>query len=184
MKRLIFLFSALALCACQKIDLAEATSGSNDEKEITTPIGVGAGTAEKPWTVEQVATGNVDFGQEGWVIGYAIGAAYRTIDNYSIGADHTYVTNILLANEPIQDTCKIYIPAELSTKAMKEAFALPYNKTKFQKCVMLHGATGRYFNVNGLRRCDAGRWFEDLNLDSLKKLGPEEWQTDTLITWQ
>lgn len=164
--------------------MAEVASDNNDVKDIPTPIGVGQGTAEKPWTVEQVMTEDVEYGTEGWVIGYAIGAVYKTIGNYSIGANHTYVTNIILANEPIQDTCKTYIPAELPTKAMKEAFALPYNKSKFQKCVMLRGVIGSYFNVSGLRRCDAGRWLEGLNLDSLKMLGPEEWQNDTLITWQ
>lgn len=182
MKRFIVLLSAVALCACQKIDLAEATSDSNNKTDIPIPTGVGEGTAEKPWTVEQVMNGDVEFSREGWVIGYAIGAAYKTIGNYSLSADHTYVTNIILSNEPVQEEYTIFIPAELPTKAMKEAFALPYNKSKLQKCVMLHGVAGRYFNVNGLRRCDAGRWLEGFNLTTLDP-HPEEW-TDTLITWQ
>lgn len=183
MKRTAFLFATACLVACQKIDFAETNEAEDNASDFVLPIGVGEGTAEKPWTVENIRNDDSLFGQEGWVIGYAVGAAYQSLPNSTFESNTRYTSNILLSSNAACTNYERCIPVELPTKAMQYSFALPYNTERHRKCVMIKGTVGTYFKINGLRKCDAGHWLEGLDITTLDPQ-PEEWQDTILVTWQ
>ena len=173
MKGFVAVLCALAFCACNRVDLPEAEK-DKDKEVIALPIGVGEGTSERPWTVEQVLKGAAKPGKAGWVIGYAVGAVYQTLENPSFETDLTYTSNIILASDSLCEDATLCVPVELSTKVMKEGFSIPYNQDCLHQCVMMHGMVGTYFKTKGLRTCDTGLWLMGFDISSISSL-PEEW---------
>ena len=70
----------LLLTSCQQMSLEEETGGSSGTS-CASPVGFGEGTAERPFTVGDVMKGKAAQSQsQVWVIGYAVGSAYRSLD--------------------------------------------------------------------------------------------------------
>lgn len=97
MRRILpYVFLLLAV-ACEKVDLTkEETTGGNVEWSGP-PVGTGEGTAQKPYTVEEIQT--LPMGETGqcWVIGYVVGATYRSMNEAMFTSATSYTSNILLS---------------------------------------------------------------------------------------
>lgn len=175
-----YLALMLALCACEKIDLAEEAVKGEEVPENLTFLGTGKGTQEAPFTVEDVLKGISAESPDGfWVIGYVVGATYSTIKNAEFKVYTFYDSNILLAAD---STCRDYqtcIPIELNTKALKEKFSLPSHPERFHQCLLIKGFPATYFKVNGIRRPSAGYWLGEFDINSISG-EPEAWTQDTI----
>ena len=179
MRRILpYVFLLLAV-ACEKVDLTkEETTGGNVEWSGP-PIGTGEGTAQKPYTVEEIQT--LPMGETGqcWVIGYVVGATYRSMNEAMFTSATSYTSNILLSGDSLCEDIRNCIPVELNGKKMQKAFALPQNPAGFRQCAVFHGTAARYFSKNGLREIDAGHWLLGFDIQAICPT-PQEWE-DTVI---
>ena len=167
---LLFLFSG-----CEKIDV-ESDTESDSSIEYITPISIGNGTQLSPYSVMDVLNENVPNHKPYWFIGYAVGSTYSTMKNPIFEAEISYKTNILLSDDPNCENANACIPIELHTSSIQKALSLYYQSEHFRQCVMVQGRTGDYFRVKGLRSVDAGYWLPELDLSTLERTTPTEWQ--------
>ena len=165
--------------ACEKYDFAD-DGEDPDEADVARPVATGEGTATSPYTVEDML--ETDFAATGepcWVIGYVVGATYRTISNAEFSALTQYTANLLLSGDSLCTDYRECLPVELSSTSLQKKFALPYNPQGFRQCAMFYGLPGRYFNVNGLRNVSAGHWWYGFDLQLIHST-PEEWKDSTI----
>lgn len=180
MKRAVIIaaFLAAALSACQKYDFSEEAELSPDE-EWRMPVGTGEGTVLRPYTAEDIRSGNFSSGEECWVIGYVVGAAYQSIANSEFSPSTTFTRNILLSSDSICTSYMSCLPVELSSTSLQKRFALPHNPQGFRQCLMLRGTPRTYYNKNGLRDIRTGHWMYHFDISSIHPR-PQEWKRDTI----
>lgn len=168
----------LLLAACQQTDFNLEPEGGQSHTLVQRPCGTGHGTAEQPFTTEDILNGNAPQDTAScWVIGYVVGATYQSIQNAEFKQHTTYTTNILLASDSTCTDIEKCIPIELKGAKMQKAFALAHNPNGFRQCAMLQGTIGTYFRKTGLRHTTAGHWLHGFNLSHIT---PQEWQTDSI----
>lgn len=169
----------LLLPSCQQMSLEEETGGSGGTS-CATPVGFGEGTAERPFTVADVQKGRAVASQaQVWVIGYAVGSAYRSLDNATFSPSAASSSSLLLSADSACTQVSRCIPVELGSVKWQRQFALSQQPAGFRQCVMLRGVPSKYYNKNGLRSLSAGRWFLGLDLSCVSR-DPQEWETDTI----
>ena len=172
---------ALSLtAACEKYDFTDEER-KEVKTEVARPIAIGEGTASSPYTVEDMLEGNLT-GTDGscWVIGYVVGATYRTISNAEFTASTSYTANVLLAGDSMCTDYRKCLPVELSSTSIKNKFALPHNPQGFRQCATFYGRPARYFNTNGLRNVSAGHWWYGLDIQLIDP-HPQEWSDTTIL---
>ncbi len=167
------------LTACEKYDFSDAGQTESDEA-WQRPTDTGQGTSTAPYTVEDILWYDHEGEDECWVIGYVVGATYRTMENIELTNETSYTRNILLASDTIGLTPWDVLPVELSTTALQKQFSLPYRPEGFHQCVMLQGRPLTYFNTNGLREIRTGHWLFGFNIRSIHPT-PQEW-TEVVIS--
>ena len=161
------------------MSLEEETGGSSGTS-CATPVGFGEGTAERPFTVADVQQGRAAASQAPvWVIGYAVGSAYRSLDNATFSPSAASSSSLLLSADSACTQVSRCIPVELGSVKWQRQFALSQYPAGFRQCVMLRGVPSKYYNKNGLRSLSAGRWFLGLDLSCVSR-DPQEWETDTI----
>lgn len=171
----------LLLSACQSIDLAEEGKESGSSPTIEQlPIGVGEGSAQRPWTVAQLLHNEIRNGAEGWLIGYAVGAAYQSLSNADFSASTSYDPNVLLSADSLCITTTRCVPVELTSSKMRQACAIPYNRSHFRQCLMVHGKVSGYFREVGFRSVDAAQWWDGFDIQSIDPL-PQDWIDTTVV---
>lgn len=176
-----FLLILLTLSACQSIDLSEVGEEGGSSPTIEQlPIGVGEGTAQRPWTVTQLLGNEIQNGLEGWVIGYAVGAAYQTLSSVEFSSGTSYDPNVFLSADSLCMTTARCVPVELTSNKMRQACAIPYNRSHFRQCLMVHGKVSGYFRMVGIRSVDAAQWCDGFDIQLIDPQ-PEEWQDTTNI---
>lgn len=173
-------FALLFATSCNTIDF-DAESHKNGQlsgKHIQRPWGIGLGTPEQPYMVEDILHKNYPSHTPScWIIGYVVGATYQNLKNAQFSKNTTYTTNILLASDSTCTHIEECIPIELKGTKMQASFALPHNPKGFRQCVMLNGTPGEYFKKTGLRNITGGEWFYGFDISEIV---PDEWQTDTI----
>lgn len=152
---------------------------SQAEADIPVPSLSGQGTADAPYSVEQLT--QVQSGDEAWVIGYIVGSAYQSMSNISFTVPTTYKTNLILASrqDVEEDDNDILLPVELksSLQAVVSLQACPDN---LHRCIMLKGTPGPYYSTAGLRAADAYKLLPpDFDLSSLAS-GAEQWDVEDI----
>ena len=175
------LWLALALTAgCEKYDFTEGEDSGKESEELAPPTDTGKGTAEAPYTVEDMMSSElVQSGGACWVIGYVVGATYRTMNNAEFTSATDYSANVLLSGDSTCTNPQRCLPVELSSTSLQKKFALSYNPQGFRQCVMFYGKPARYFNVNGLRNISTGHWLWGFDIQQINPT-PEEWNDTTI----
>lgn len=169
----------LLLPSCQQMSLEEETGGSSGTS-CASPVGFGEGTAERPFTVGDVMKGKAAQSQsQVWVIGYAVGSAYRSLDKATFSPSSASSSSLLLSADSACTQVSRCIPVELGSAKWQNQFALSRQPAGFRQCVMLRGVPSKYYNKNGLRSLSAGRWFLGLDLSCVSR-DPQEWEADTI----
>lgn len=171
----------LLLSACQKIDLAEG--GEENGSSLTVeqlPIGVGEGSAKRPWTVSQVQLGEMADDAEGWVIGYAVGTTQQTMHNAEFSATTSIISNVLLSADSLCTNPALCLPVELKSDKIRLLCAIPNNRSFFRQCLIVHGRVNTYFRVRGLRSADAAKWLDNFDIQSIDPK-PQDWKDTTII---
>lgn len=175
----IVLFCLLFSC-CQKIDPTTApNTGKSDELPQASGIqGTGLGTVAFPYSVADIRKGASAAEGDVWVIGYVVGTAPSSMAAATFLASATNQSNILLSSDSLCTDTARCIPVELTSTKMRQQFALPNNRARFRKCVMLCGTPGVYLrNRRGLRNTSAGLWLDNFDIS---EVAPQEWGIITL----
>ncbi len=172
---------ALLLGSCQRLALDEEP-GSGTGGQASLPTGTGLGTEGCPFTVGDVIDGTAsEQGGTVWVVGYAVGAAYRTLAAADFSPHVTVASNILLSADSLCSDVTRCIPVELSTSKWQTLLSLPSNPDGYRQCVLVQGTPATYYKTSGLRKVCAGRWLYGWDLSSVSR-DPQEWDTDS-ISW-
>lgn len=167
MRRILpFVFLMLAV-SCEKVDLSKDEAAASDIEWSGPPTGTGEGTAQKPYTVKDIQTLSLAEAGQCWVIGYVVGATYRSLNEAMFTPTTSYTSNILLSGDSLCSDTRNCIPVELSSKKMQKSFALPQNPSGFRQCAVFHGTAARYFSKNGLRDIDAGHWLYGFDIQTV-----------------
>lgn len=149
--------------ACEHIDFPDDAGAETDKggtSTIAMPQRTGKGTLEAPFTVTQLQNGaDTLMGRQVWVIGYAVGEAYRTLSNSTFSPPFEHNTNVLIANERTCSTPQQCIPIELSTTQQKAQLSLSGNPQHHRHCLLIQGTVQRYFSTIGIRSLSNFRWF-------------------------
>lgn len=169
----LLLLTSLFFLSCEKVDLSEETDPSAEAQQAVVPEGVGEGTQRLPYSVSQIR-GNQYVGEECWVVGYAVGAAYKgySDSNVEFVAPISHETSILVAETPDCKSQEKCIPVELPEK-FRSTLGLVQNPSKHRCAIMLYGKVDKYFGQPGLRNLSAGYWLPDFSLDAYR---PEDWK--------
>lgn len=172
-----FLLSFIIVCSCQQVETEQAEA--SQAVSPTFLFGTGEGTILRPFTANDIIENKFNnSGTSVWVLGYVIGATYRTMNN-SIFSDTTqYCSNILISTDSTCTNIEKCIPVELSNQKLQKSYSLPYNPSGFRKCILLHGTPKTYFNRNGLRNIDEGHWMYGFDISTIKP-DIQKWDTIT-----
>lgn len=167
----------MLFACCQEIDLAEYSkeSTNNDNPtetsaEDVTVLGIGEGTAEHPYTVEDIRSISPSESEEVWVIGYMVGTARTSMNNAVFSADAPNQSNILLSSDSLCSDTAICIPVELSSDKWKKELSIPTNSVHFRKCLLVKGVPSLYMRRKGLRKVSAGLWLDGFDISSVAPL--------------
>ncbi len=164
-----------SLLACEKISLDADVDGSTSSAYVV-PVGHGLGTQECPLTPKELIAGVVpQTVSECWVMGYAVGSTYRTLNNAVFDVPTTYSSNILLSYDSLCTDVSECVAVELTTNAMKEKFSLCYYPDGHRQFVVLCGTYGTYFSKTGLKKATQGYWIQPFDISTIASL-PEEWE--------
>lgn len=137
--------------------------GTGDDPEPPV-IGGGNGSADKPYSVAQMLSGQSGTGV--WVSGYIVGFIKSNPDGASslneqwaaFTADGAQASNLMLADSPTETDYKKCTAINLPTGNVRSALNLKDNPGNLGKQVSLKGDLSKYFGVNGLRNTSAYAW--------------------------
>lgn len=177
----LILSMVLSFSSCQKQVLEDEEDGGESPAYVF-PRGTGVGTFEYPFTIKDVLEGTAA-GASGqvWVIGYAVGSAYRSLDNASFVLENASSTSLLLSSDSLCTDVTHCIPVELSSTKWQSMFALPSNPGGYHQCVMFMGRPALYYRKNGLRSLSEGHWLYGFDISSISR-EPQEWEYN-IIFW-
>ena len=138
------------------VKLVEAGSGTTPP---TPPVGdlVGDGTAENPYTVEDVIALNNTLTSTHYVKGFIIGQVNGMAINTGLDTEapfagddgKAYHTNIVIASA-MGETTNL-VPVQLPSGDLRKAFNLVENPDKFGAEVLICGELIKYFGVPGIK---------------------------------
>ena len=138
------------------VKLVEAGSGTTPP---TPPVGdlVGDGTAENPYTVEDVISLNNTLTSTHYVKGFIIGQVNGKAINTGLDTEapfagddgKAYHTNIVIASA-MGETTNI-VPVQLPSGDLRKAFNLVENPDKYGVEVLICGELIKYFSVPGIK---------------------------------
>jgi hypothetical protein len=142
------------------VKLVEAGSGTTPPTPPTPPVGdlVGDGTADNPYTVEDViALNNTLSGKhyvKAYIVGQAVGQSFvdglDTEAPFEAAADATQGTNIAIASSMSAEVANI-IPVQLPKGALRDDFNLVENPEMLGKEVVICGELIKYFGLTGIK---------------------------------
>lgn len=169
----------MTLTACEHINLDdEDDRPAITEEEVTDPIDdvsmptdTGCGTIDAPYTIGQFNEHYDELaGQTVWVIGYAVGTAYKSMSNATFQGPFQYETNILLSDdcdldtEGFQQDPNACIPVELKTTKQKRELSLQQNPDMHRECLLIQAMAMTYLKHNALRSIANYHWFRDCEI--------------------
>ena len=141
------------------VKLVEAGSGTTPPTPPTPPVGdlVGDGTAENPYTVEDVIALNNTLTSTHYVKGFIIGQVNGKAINTGLDTEapfagddgKAYHTNIVIASA-MGETTNI-VPVQLPSGDLRKAFNLVENPDKYGVEVLICGELIKYFSVPGIK---------------------------------
>ena len=141
------------------VKLVEAGSGTTPPTPPTPPVGdlVGDGTAENPYTVEDVIALNNTLTSTHYVKGFIIGQVNGKAINTGLDTEapfagddgKAYHTNIVIASA-MGETTNI-VPVQLPSGDLRKAFNLVENPDKYGVEVLICGELIKYFGVPGIK---------------------------------
>ena len=141
------------------VKLVEAGSGTTPPTPPTPPVGdlVGDGTAENPYTVEDVIALNNTLTSTHYVKGFIIGQVNGMAINTGLDTEapfagddgKAYHTNIVIASAMGEITN--LVPVQLPSGDLRKAFNLVENPDKFGAEVLICGELIKYFGVPGIK---------------------------------
>ena len=141
------------------VKLVEAGSGTTPPTPPTPPVGdlVGDGTAENPYTVEDVIALNNTLTSTHYVKGFIIGQVNGKAINTGLDTEapfagddgKAYHTNIVIASA-MGETTNI-VPVQLPSGDLRKAFNLVENPDKYGVEVLICGELIKYFGVPGVK---------------------------------
>lgn len=141
------------------VKLVEAGSGTTPPTPPTPPVGdlVGDGTAENPYTVEDVIALNNTLTSTHYVKGFIIGQVNGKAINTGLDTEapfagddgKAYHTNIVIASA-MGETTNI-VPVQLPSGDLRKAFNLVENPDKYGVEVLICGSLEKYFGVPGIK---------------------------------
>ena len=141
------------------VKLVEAGSGTTPPTPPTPPVGdlVGDGTAENPYTVEDVIALNNTLTDKHYVKGFIIGQVNGKAINTGLDTEapfagddgKAYHTNIVIASA-MGETTNI-VPVQLPSGDLRKAFNLVENPDKYGVEVLICGELIKYFGVPGIK---------------------------------
>ncbi|MDE6315966.1 MAG: hypothetical protein K2L71_05830, partial [Muribaculaceae bacterium] len=113
---------------------------------------VGKGTAESPYTVDDVVLLN-NPGTKAWVKGYIVGsAADKTADSFTTATGEVAsATNVFIAASASETDYTKCLPVQLPAGEIREALNLQANPGNLGKSVTLYGSLEKYFGLNGVK---------------------------------
>ena len=127
--------------------------------------GEGNGSAEQPYSVAQMLSGQTGTGV--WVSGYIVGyiksnttggASTLTAESATFSATDAGASNMMLADSPTETDYSKCTAINLPTGAIRTALNLKDNPGNLGKQVSIKGDLSKYFGVNGLRNASEYNW--------------------------
>lgn len=177
MRRNLPLFCvALMVLACERPDL-DTPKEKGTQAVALQPLGHGLGTQESPLTAGDVLAGLTAEGgaTNCWVMGYAVGSTYRTMNNAQFSVPTTYAANVLLADDSLCMDADLCVPVELAGTASQGLFSLASCPQMWRRLLVVRGTAGRYFSRPGLRAASLGYWLPDFDLATISPV-PTPWE--------
>lgn len=174
-KASLFLFCCVLVCSCQKIETEQ--TDISESVPIISIYGTGEGTIQRPFTPNDIIEGKYDNAETPvWVIGYVVGATYRTMNNAIFSDTTQYSSNILISLDSTCTRTDNCVPVELSNQKLQTSYSLPSYPMGFRKCLLIHGKPKAYFNKNGLRNIDEGHWMSGFDIATINP-DIQKWDT-------
>lgn len=137
------------------------------------PTGHGEGTQKRPFTPNDLLEGgDLPYGEEVWVMGYAVGSTIESMDEAWFDVPTDYEHNILLSNDSLSTDPTECIPVELSTADMQLRYSLALQPSNFRHFIVIRGTLDSYFSQAGIRRSDAAYWIDGFDI---RRVYPQEW---------
>lgn len=129
------------------------------EGGVTPPEPAEGGTAEKPFTVDQILGASAS-GSGVWMTGYIVGAVNdKSISDAAFTAPFSLASNILVAATPGETDVTKCVPVQLvSGTDSRTALNLKDNEGNLGKQVSLKGDVATYFGVPGFKTVSAYAW--------------------------
>lgn len=177
-----FAFSLSLLSSCQHLDFGDEKATKDDNLpngQMIIPVHTGMGTQESPYTATDIIEGKDTLtGKSVWVIAYAVGETYKSLNNANFKPPFQYSTSLLLASDSLcQDRTEV-VPTELSSSSLKNALALSNVPHNHRQCLLLQGTVQSYYNVAGLRSIKFYYWLPKGYTIPTNR--PEEWTQVTI----
>lgn len=162
---------------CEHIDFAENEGKGNENVVQTTdlPQQTGQGTLEAPYTVSDIRNESSMTGQTVWIIGYAVGDAYRSLANATFQPPFQHTSSLLLATSTHCADAAQCLPVELSTTKQKELLSLANNPERHHQCLLVQGTLQTYYGTTGLRSINAYHWLPNYTIPQTE---PAEWDEE------
>ena len=131
-----------------EFEIEGKTSGGDD-----TPIENGDGSAEKPYSVNQVLAKGANASETGvWVKGYIVGSVPdMTFSEAIFGTESASTTNIIIASSASETDVNKCIPIQLPSGSVRTGLNLSANPGNLGALVSLHGDIAKYFGVAGFK---------------------------------
>ncbi len=168
----IILMVSLLCLGCQKYELDSMET--EEQSAPVFPIGHGRGTQQHPLTVADIKAGKAEVGQACWVMGYAVGSTYRSMNNALFTVPTEWSHNILLSDQPLCTDAANCIAVQLTTQKMKDTFSLYACPDKHAQAVVLYGTVGKYLYQLGLSETNDGYWLPGFDLAQVN-VQPTPW---------
>lgn len=171
MRATLMLLLALCLAACQKTAFDDDNQPAPADTTFVPPTSTGRGTEASPYTVAEIREGKGKY--ETWMIGYIVGSTRLAMGAASYVVPTDVKANILLARDTACHDHERCVPVELKSTVQDE-ISLNAHPELLHQCIMVRGTTGKYYNVNGLRKADAYHLLPDFDLSAIDPT-PENW---------
>ncbi|MDE7126203.1 MAG: hypothetical protein K2O12_06990, partial [Muribaculaceae bacterium] len=136
----------------------DETEDPEDPDNPGDEAGSGDGSAESPFTVDQVLAGKTGSGI--WLTGYIVGWVKDLgMDSSEFNAeDVTIQTNIIIAASADETDYTKCVPVQLPAGELRSALNLKDNPANYKKQIALKGNIESYFRVQGLKSPTAYAW--------------------------
>ena len=154
------------LTGCKMEEYTDEEAG--EEFAASVPVGHGEGTQQRPFTPdEMMAGGDLPYGEEVWVMGYAVGSTIQNMENATFEVPTTNAHNILISSDSLCTDAERCIPVEFSGSNMQLRFSLAHQPGSLHRFIVIRGTLGLYFSHVGIRQSDAAYWIDGFDLSRI-----------------